>query len=129
MTKTNFMDKYPVCTIEIPKSETKNTNTREIIETLRISIDAHPVAQFIATFDNYTHTKKLDGQIVDGMTDAEIIIFCFGSAIPNSKILAVRPRSIGVCEFEDKFVLEFMEAPNDNLTDVMAKWCNSLKAS
>ena len=127
MTKTNFMEKYPVCTIELMKNDIKEETVRELVETLRVKIDKHPVAQFIATFDNYTHTKKLGGDIVDGLKDAEIIMFCFGSAIPNSKILAVRPRSIGICEFEDKFVFEFMEAPKEDLTNIMAKWCLDIK--
>jgi uncharacterized protein (UPF0248 family) len=127
MTKTNFMEKYPVNTITINKSDIKLDTVDDIIASIKTNIEAHPVAKHISTFDNYAHTTSQNGEIMEGMTQAKIIIFCFGSAIPNHKILAVRPRSIGVCEFEDRFVFDFMDAPKEDMSIVMAKWINSLK--
>ena len=127
MKKEVFMDKYPIYSVELTKDEVTVKNTADIVEILKAKIEAHPIAKFIAVFDHYTHTKSLDGEIVDGLIDAQNIIFCFGPAIPNPKILAVRPRSIGICEFENKFVLNFTEPPKEQLNELMENWVKSLK--
>jgi len=127
MTKSVFMEKYPVCSLELLKSEVKQKSVAEIIEYFKNKIESHPIAKFIAIFDHYSHTQDLNGEIVDGLLDAQNIIFCFGSAIPTTKILAARPRSIGVCEFENKFIIEFIEAPKEELSEVMENWSKSLK--
>lgn len=127
MKKTIFMEKYPVFTLELEKAEIKQTTAKEIIEYFKEKIDAHPIAKFIATFDHYTHTKNIDGEIAPEIKDAQNIVFCFGAAIPNSKILAARPRSIGVAELEDKFVIEFIEAPAEHIHEIMETWAKSLK--
>ncbi|MBD3842873.1 MAG: hypothetical protein IE909_13515 [Campylobacterales bacterium] len=127
MKKSVFMDKYPVYSLELSKSEVELKNTFEILEYFKAKIDKHPIAQFIAIFDHYNHTKNLNGVMIEGLTDAQNIIFCFGSAIPNTKILAARPRSIGVCEFEDRFVIDFIEAPKEELSQLMESWAKDLK--
>lgn len=127
MKKTIFMDKYPVYSLELLKTELEVKNVPEIMEYFKTKIEAHPIAKFIAIFDHYTHTKSLDGPMIEGLQDAQNIIFCFGQAIPNTKILAARPRSIGVCEFEDRFVIDFLEAPKEQLHDLMESWAKALK--
>lgn len=126
MKKTIFMDKYPVYTLEISKNETTLKNVDEILAYYQAKVEAHPIATFIALFDHYSHTKKLDGEINPEILDAKNIVFCFGAAIPNSKILAARPRSIGVAELEKSFVVEFIEAPNEKLHDVMEMWSKDI---
>jgi len=126
MEKTIFMDKYPVFSLEIKKSETTYTNVDEIIEYLKSLIDKHDVATFISIFDHYKHTTSLGGEINPDIKNAKNLIFCFGAAIPNTKILAARPRSFGIAELEDSFVVEFLEAPNEKLHNVMEKWANSI---
>jgi len=128
MKKTIFMDKYPVYSLELLKTEVTVKNVPEIIEYFKAKIEAHPIARFIAIFDHYTHTKELDGPIMDGMKDAQNIIFCFGPAIPSTKILAARPRSIGVSELEDRFVIDFIEAPKEQLHELMETCAKNLKA-
>ena len=127
MKKTVFMDKYPVYSIEFLKSELRYSSAKEIVEYFKEKILNHPVAEFIAVFDHYVHTKKLNGDIMDGLLDAQNVIFCFGKAIPATKILAVRPRSIGISEFEYKIVIDFMEAPKEDLQKVMQDWTKGLK--
>ena len=127
MKKTIFMDKYPVYSLELLKTEVEVKNVPEIAEYFKTKIEAHPIAKFIAIFDHYTHTKSLDGPMLDGLQDAQNIIFCFGPAIPSTKILAARPRSIGVCELEDRFVIDFLEAPKEQLHDLMESWAKALK--
>jgi len=126
MKKTIFMDKYPIYTLKLEKSEVTCKDVPEIIEYFKKKIDAHKIAKFIAVFDHYLHTKELDGPILEGLKDAQNIIFCFGPAIPNTKILAARPRSIGVCEFESHFVVEFLEAPKEELHTLMESWAKGL---
>jgi hypothetical protein len=67
-----------------------------------------------------------DGVIAEDIKDAKNLIFCFGKQLPSSKILAVRPRSIGVCESEDSFVVDFLEVPNEQLHETTIKWIKSI---
>ncbi|MEA2018349.1 MAG: hypothetical protein U9N59_07865 [Campylobacterota bacterium] len=127
MKKEIFMDKYPVYSLELLKTEVKQKNVPEIIEYFKAKIENHPIAKFIAVFDHYSHTTSLDGPIMEGMKDAQNVIFCFGPAIPNTKILAARPRSIGISELEDRFVIDFIEAPKEQLHDLMESWAKDLK--
>ncbi|MCX6076276.1 MAG: hypothetical protein NTW78_05230 [Campylobacterales bacterium] len=127
MTKTILMDRYPVFTLALHKDEIEQKTAPEIIQYFKDRVDEHPVAEFIAIFNHYEHTQKLNGEINDEILDAQNIIFCFGAAIPSTKILAVRPRSIGVAELENKFVIEFMEVPNEKLHAVVEKWVLELR--
>jgi len=47
MKKTIFMDKYPVYTLELDKSNIKKTQILEIVEYFQSKIKAHPIAKFI----------------------------------------------------------------------------------
>ena len=126
MTHTTFMDKFPVNTLVINKSETSACSVDDILKHYKSKIQKHPIATYIAIFDHYAHTTALEGEINPEIKNAKNIIFCFGAAIPNSKILAIRPRSIGVAEKEDSFVIEFMDAPKEKLTEVMTEWTQAL---
>jgi len=128
MTKTNFMDKYPIFSYEILKSETTFKSTDEIIKHLKGLVEQHPVAKFIATFDHYEHTSSMEeGVIASEILAAKNLIFCFGKQLPNTKIMAVRPRSIGVVELADSFVVDFLEVPNEQLQIVQVGWIKDLK--
>ena len=126
MKKTMFMDKYPVYTLRLEKKEVTYKNVPEIVAYFKQKIENHKIAKFIAVFDHYTHTAALNGPILEGLKDAQNVIFCFGAAIPNTKILAARPRSIGICEFDDYFVVEFIEAPKEELHALMETWSKGL---
>ncbi|NCD11737.1 MAG: hypothetical protein EOL93_04230 [Epsilonproteobacteria bacterium] len=126
MKKTILMDKYPVFNLTIDKNECKYESMSAIMEDLCAKIEAHPIAKFIAIFDHYAHTKNMNGEIAPEILDAKNIVFCFGAAIPNSKILAVRPRSIGLCETKDQFIIDFLEAPKEELHALMETWAKSL---
>jgi hypothetical protein len=126
MQKTIFMDKYPVYTLTLDKSEITYKNVDEIVAYFKSKIEAHPIAQFIAVFDHYSHTKALNGTIMEGLLDAQNVIFCFGPAIQNTKIVAVRPRSVAICELERAFVIEFIEAPKEEMHALMETWAKEL---
>ncbi len=130
MEKTNFMDKYPVHSLIIKKDETAFKNIDEIIEHLKSLIVENPVATFITVFDHFSHTTSLkEGVINEEIKDAKNLIFCFGKQIPNPKILAVRPRSIGITELEDSFSIDTLEAPNPQLQETLVGWIYSIKKS
>lgn len=128
MKQSIFMERYPVFEMELAKSETTFNTVDAIIEELKAKVDAHPVAQFIGLFDHYAHTKALpEGKIAPEIVDAKLIVFCFGTALPNPHVLAVRPRSIGVADMGDRFVISFMEPPMPVATTAMEAWVKSLK--
>ena len=126
MTQTNFMDKYPVHSLKIPKDKTNLNNIDEILSYFKNKIIQHPIATFISIFNHYEHTQSIKGEINPEILDAKNILFCFGSAIPNSKILAVRPRSIGVAEYDDFFMIEFMEAPKKEIQELLVIWSKEI---
>ena len=123
-----FKEKYHIFEIEYKKDELKYKSVDEIIEALKARIDVHPVISFIAIFDQYNHTSSVDGEINPAIKAAKNIVFCFGKELPTPEVLAVRPRSIGVCEKEDSFVLNFLEAPNDMANQTMEEFIKSLKS-
>ena len=91
-------------------------------------INKNEVARFIAVFDHYQHTNSLaSGQIGEGILDAQNIVFCFGITLPNPQAMAVRPRSIGVVELDEVFVVTFMEAPMPLANVAMEAWAKSIK--
>ncbi|MDD2357116.1 MAG: hypothetical protein PHX13_04325 [Thiovulaceae bacterium] len=127
MTKTLFMEKYPVFSLEIGKNETSFTSVTEIIEYLKAKIAAHPIAIFIAVFDHYEHTNSIaDGVINPEIKDAKNLIFCFGKQLSSPKMLAVRPRSIGVCELENSFSIDTLQVPNEELHVLTESWIKSI---
>ncbi len=128
MKESRFKEKYPVWTLTLDKSEVKHKSVSEILDYFKKKIEEHPIAVYIATFDHYSHTKKIGGEIASEILDMQNIIFCFGPEIPNTKVAAVRPRSIGVCELESQFVIEFMEAPSPKAHEAMISWSKGLKA-
>ncbi len=127
MTKRELMDKYPISLLEIDRENTTFKSVDDILAHLKSKIDIHPVATFIAIFDHYSHTNSLDdGALSEDILDAKNIICCFGKQLPDATLLSVRPRSIGVAELSDKFVVSFMDAPNPQAQDAMEAWVKSI---
>lgn len=128
MKQTLFQEKYPIYILELDKEETSYRSVDEIIAYFRQKIEAHPVAVMIGEFDHYAHTSSLEGgQIGEGITAGKNIVFCFGKELMSPKMLAVRPRSIGVAEMGGHFVISFLEAPNPVANDAMESWALALK--
>ena len=128
MKQIQLMEKYPVFVLEVMKSETTYKNADEIIHYLKEKVYEHKIAEFIGVFEHYMHTKNLEeGSIAEDICDAKNIIFCFGKQLPKCEVLAVRPRSIGVCEKDDRFIISFMEAPNAEGNAAMEEWVKGIK--
>lgn len=122
-----FKEKYHIFEIEYKKSEFKYKSVNEIISELQKKIDAHPIIAFIAIFDQYKHTSSIENsEINPKIKAAKNIVFCFGKELPTPEVLAVRPRSIGVCETKDSFILNFLEAPNETANKTMEDFVKSL---
>ncbi len=128
MNQKIFKEKYHIFEIEYKKDEIKYNTVDEIISVLTKKIENHPVISFIAVFDQYKHTSSLEGgEVNPAIKAAKNVVFCFGKELPTPEVLAVRPRSIGVCEMNDKFVVNFLEAPNDMANKTMEEFVKSLK--
>lgn len=130
MQKDMLQDTYPVYSLSIDKQASAMQSVDDIIQYLKQKIDEHAVARYIATFDHYAHTDDHyahtesleDGVIDEQIQAAKNLVFCFGIKLPNASVLSVRPRSIGVCETRDSFVLNFLEEPVQMATDTMTGW-------
>ncbi len=100
MKQTLLQEKYPVYTLEVPKAE------------CRSCVDEHEIARMIGVFDHLEHTNALpQGEVAEDIQAAKHVVFCFGTHLPNPHVMAVRPRSIGVADMGDRFVVSFLEAP------------------
>jgi hypothetical protein len=127
MQYTNFMDKYPTHHLDLLKTDTSLGSVDEVIGYFRDQVEADPRACLIAEFDHHAHTSSLpDGEIAEDILAAKHLVFCFGLKLPNPLAMAPRPRSIGVCELEDRFAISFLEAPNPAMNDTMRGWVENL---
>ena len=127
MKQALLQEKYPIFVTEIGKHETVYRSVDELAAYYQACIVDHPKAHFISVFDHYAHTRKIDGPIVAGMTAAVEVVFCFGFAIPSPEMLAVRPRSIGIADMGETFVISFMEAPMPVANDTMTAWTRAVR--
>ncbi len=128
MTQVLFKETYPVFTLSLNKKQTPYRSVDALLDALQAKIDAHDVATYIGRFDHFSHTCSLDdAEISDTIHDAKNILFCFGKELPDPLILAVRPRSIGVADTGESFVLSFLEAPNPVANKAMQLWCSTLE--
>lgn len=121
-----LQEKYPVFRLEIPKAETSFASVDAILATLRARIAETPDVAEIAVFDHYAHTKGFDGEMHPDLVAAKNLVFCFGYKLPDPTMLSVRPRSIGVADMGDRFVISFLEAPMEIANTAMEAWCKAL---
>lgn len=127
MKQSLFHEKYPIYTLEIGKEEFAYGSTDAIADYFKAQIERHPAAAFIAVFDHHAHTSALpDGEIAPAIRAAKNVVFCFGIKLPNPEVLAVRPRSIGIVELDDRFVVTFMETPMPFANTTMEQWSKGL---
>ncbi len=127
MTEKLFKEKYPIHTIEIPKSDMAIQTMNSLLEHYKTQVEAHSFAIYIGIFDHYAHTASIpNGKISDEILDAKDVMLCFGKELMHPEVLAVRPRSIGIAEMKESFVISFLEAPNPAANEAMRAWTKSL---
>jgi hypothetical protein len=127
MKKTLLQDKYPVFTMEVLKAETSYGDVDAIITHLRDCVDAHEISSLIAVFDHYAHTIALpQGEVAENIVAAKHVVFCSGTHLPNAQVMAVRPRSIGVVDQGDRFVISYLEAPMPLANNAMDAWVKAI---
>ena len=101
-------EKFPVFIAKVDKSDCCFRTLDEVVDYFVKQVESHPVARLIGVFDHYAHTSALaDGEIAPGIVGAMNIVVCFGMAIPQPEILALRPRSIGIADVGGPFRGEF----------------------
>ncbi len=127
MKQTLLQEKYPVFVAEIDKDETACRSVDEVVEYLQARIAEKEKVSFIGVFDHYAHTKTIGGEINPDIRAAVDVMFCFGFALPNPQVLAVRPRSIGVADLGNRFVVSFLEAPMKPANEAMEAWVKGLR--
>lgn len=121
-------EKFPIFCLEVNRGEIDFDSVDAIIDYYRQCVERHPSAKFIAVFDHYQHTRSLpEGQVAEDILAAKNIIFCFGLTLPEPQAMAVRPRSIGVVETPESFVISFMEAPMPVANRAMETWTKALR--
>jgi hypothetical protein len=127
MKQTLLHEKYPVFVAEIGKEETAFSTVEEVAEYLKARIADNEKVKFIGVFNHLAHTRAIGGEIHPDIQGALDVIFCFGFALPNPQVLAVRPRTIGVADMGDKFVVSFLEAPMPPANAAMEAWVKGLR--
>jgi len=126
MKRSILLDTHPMYAMTILKSEMALNTLPEIIDYFKEKVEENPEAVFITVFDHYAHTKELNGQIMEGLLNAQNFIFCFGHTIKNIDILAFRPKSIAIAETEESFTFEFLETPRPEVNAWMTSWIKGL---
>lgn len=128
MKKTLLQEQFPIYTLEISRDETPFASVDDICAYFKTCIQAHPSAIFIAEFDHLAHTRSLpDGRVDKGIRAAKNLIFCFGITLPSAQSLALRPRSIGIAETDEGFLVTFMESPMPVANAAMEDWTTRLR--
>ncbi|MBT3014909.1 MAG: hypothetical protein KME63_04085 [Candidatus Thiodiazotropha sp. (ex Clathrolucina costata)] len=118
---------FPIFSIEMDFSECRLDTTEEIVAYLVEQVKSHQAARYITTFDHLKHTSELpEGIVADHIVAAYNIVFCFGFSLQDAEQLATRPRSLGVCETDNRVTLSFMEAPMPVANALMEQWTRSL---
>ena len=127
MKQLHFQEKYPITVVDIAKTETTYDSVTAIAEYFQKCIAETPRVSYIGTFDHYAHTQAIGGDISPEIKAAMNVVFCFGHALPNPQVLAVRPRSIGIADLGSHFVISFMDAPMKPANDAMQAWALALR--
>lgn len=115
MKQLHCEDKYPMTVMEIAKSDTTHQSLASIADYYRNCIVKTPAASYIGTFDHFGHTLATN------------VLFCFGVTSPSPQVLAVCPRSIGIADLGDHFLISFMNADPDPCNHAMQAWTIALR--
>lgn len=127
MHRVMILDKYPVCVDEIAKADTPLRNVDEIVDHLCNQVRADRSVALIGIFDHYGHSVRLGGHIHPEVQDAKEVVFCFGPALPDVELLAIRPRAIGIADLGNRFFVTFLEGPGEETNRTLEHWIEDLR--
>ena len=128
MQQALLRDDDPVCTLELEKSKTRHADMDALLAALKARVDAHPAAAYIATLDHESNPGGRAGQnVAADYVASKLMVFSSEVDMPNPGVLVVRPRTVGVTEFADRFVINFVVAPASVGTDPMEDWVRALR--
>ena len=122
MRALNFQDKYPIFTADIEKSGCIYADLPALTAYFKNCIQQEPKVQYLGEFDHLAHTRAIGGDVNPAIAGAINLVFCFGFALPDPKVLAVRPRSIGIVDMGTHYTISFMEAPMAPANEAMKRW-------
>ena len=126
MEKSMLNEKYPIYSVEIPKTQTRLPDLDAVIEHIKEKIATAKTGRFIAVFDHYDHVRQLGGEINPEIKASKHVLFCLSNAIPAPGISALRPRAMAVNDLGDRFVIGFLEAPVPAANEAMQAWVASI---
>jgi len=127
MKQTLFMEKYPIFTLEVEKSECIYSTTDALITYFKENITSNPTAILIGEFDHAAHTRSLEnGEVAADILEAKMVVFCFGQKLPTPQMMAARPRSINIADMGDRFVITFLEAPMPAINATIEGWIKAV---
>ena len=128
MKQVIIQQQCPVYVEEVALHETSFQSVDEIIDAIKAKIDADPNIIYITTFDHYDYTACLPhGKIAPDIIAAKNLLFCFGPMIPNPYMMALKPRSMGITQTSEGFVIAFAEAPLPIANTTMTEWAQRIK--
>lgn len=121
------LQEFPVFSLELAKKESRFSTVDDIADFLADKVKQHPMAVFITVFDHLEHSRSIKEATIDHrLLNAKNVVFCFGLCLHDAKALASRPRSIGVVEYQDRFVISFIEAPMPVVNSAVESWAREL---
>ncbi len=127
MRQVMMKEKFPVYIQEYEKAGVRFATLDGLCQHVHECIEKDPEARYIGTFDHYTHTRQLtQGVIAPEIKGAKMILFCFGEKLMDPRVLALRPRSIGIAETDSQFVIAFLEPPTPEAVNSMERWVSSM---
>ncbi len=114
---------YPLFTLELARDESRFTSLEAIAGYFEGCINEHPLACLVGRFDHVSHTETLaQGWIDESIQGAISIVFCFGITLPDPKAMATRPRTIGLADLGDRWLITFLEAPMPVVNAALERW-------
>ena len=127
MKQTIIHETFPVFIMKIEKSDCAFATLEDVVGYYVRQVEGDPFARLIGVFDHHAHTRGLEeGDIAPEILGAMNVIACFGMAIPSAESLALGPRSIGIADVGDRFVVSFLETPMPIANSAMEKWTRGL---
>lgn len=118
---------YPIFKTEIMKTDTEFNTMEKMCDEITRIIKSDPKLTWLCDFDHMKHTiDVVKGPVREDIKAARCLVFCFGISIPNPLVLAARPRSFGVVDVGDKFIISFLAAPREGTNETMTAWIDGL---